>query len=200
MAKYDETDIVRRLQAGDEQVFRQFMAQYKKKAYSIAYGLTGNHHDATGLSQEAFVRFYFSIKKFKGKSSLYTWFYRILINLWLRQNQQNRAGRYNLFFTGNKKEAAKNPNAVDPEKVSSPGDRKSDPAKHLLDKELRMKIDQAVQSLPESQKTVFVLRQIKGLSIEQTAEVLGSRPGTVKSHLFRAVRKLRKLLLPYLKA
>lgn len=202
MSNNDETDFVQQLQTGDEQSFREFMALYKKKAYSLAYGLTGNHHDAIELSQEAFTKAYFAIKSFKQKSSLYTWFCRILINLCLRHNKK-QAKWPKLFFTANKQEAIENPDAVS-EDTASPINPEaaagiSGAAAQLLNNELRQKIDQAVQKLPEYQKLVFILRKVEGLTIEQTAEIMACRPGTVKSHLYRARRKLRKLLLPYLK-
>ena len=195
MSNNDETDFIRQLQTGDEQYFREFMAKYKQKAYSLAYGLTNNHHDALELSQEAFAKAYFALRDFKGKSSLYTWFYRILINLCLRHNKK-QAKWPRLFFTANKQQAWDNPDAVSEETVAAIS---VEAAAQLLNNELRQKIDQAVQKLPEYQKLVFILREVDGLTIEQTAEIMACRPGTVKSHLYRARRKLRKLLLPYLK-
>lgn len=195
---HNESDLIKRLQEGDEPSFRQFMAQHEKKAYFLAYQLTGNYHDAVELSQEAFTRAYFAIKDFKAKSSLYTWLCRILINLCLRHNE-NRSRDPKLFFTNDKREAMQNPDAVSEEITSGLETKQSNPAKLLLDKELQLQIDKAIQALSRHQRIVFVLRQVEGLSIEETALAMGCSPGTVKSHLYRAVRKLRKLLFLYLK-
>src|SRR5213594_3347899 len=75
-----ERDMVRRLQAGNEAAFRQFVERYQSKIWGIAYGILGNREDADDIAQQVFVKVYFSIKSFEGRSSLYTWIHRIAVN------------------------------------------------------------------------------------------------------------------------
>jgi len=77
----EDLDLVRRVLSGDKESYSALVRKYKEKAYSLAYRLTRNHHDADELSQEAFIRAYGSLRDFKGKASFFTWFYRILVNL-----------------------------------------------------------------------------------------------------------------------
>lgn len=172
----EDFELIRQFLKGEEDAFSSLVRKYQKRAYYLAYRFTRNHYDADDLSQEAFIKVHSSLKKFRGGSSFFTWLYRIITNLCI--NHLNR-----------KPKQAQVP--VESLPLSNP-----DPGAQSLieDKELRMKIDTAIEQLPLQQKAAFSLRQLEGLSFKETSEVMNCSVGAAKASYFHAVQKLRKYL------
>jgi len=173
---YEDFDLIRRFLKGEEQAFSELVRKYQKRAYYLAYRFTHNHHDADDLSQEAFIKAYNSLKNFKGGSSFFTWFYRITTNLCInylsRKPKQVQVPVENLPLSH-----------PDPDAQSV-----------MEDKELRLKINEAIEKLPLQQRAAFTLRQLEGLSFIETSEVMNCSVGAAKASYFHAVQKLRKYL------
>ena len=150
-----------------------------KRAYSIAYSFVNDHHRAEEIAQETFVRVYQSLGSFRGDAEFGTWLYRIVTNLSLNSLKQVRRMRVH-----------RSEQSIDD---ITTGDntpaRGDDIAPH---------IERALHELPTLQRATVILRHLDGLSTKQVSRILHCSEGTVKTHLFRGMAKLRKKL-DYLK-
>lgn len=178
MADDPDLALVRRFKAGDETAFNEIVRRYQEKLYSVALGMVGDHDDAADLSQDAFVKAYRGLPKFREGSALYTWLYRVVVNLSI--NHLRARGVRNAISLDSLVEAL------------ASKDRAPDEA--LEDKDLDEAIRKAVQRLPAQQKAVFVLRQYEQMSHEEIAQTLGRSVGAVKANYFHAVKKLQAWL------
>ena len=185
----EEQVLVRRIQQAEQSAFRELVERYKKNIYHLAYDLTGNHHDAEDLSQEVFIKAFRSIKKFRGDAKLSSWLYRITINTAISQKrkksvsnmqlQENFEERVNELKQNNNTEFFRNP-----ETNAEAG---------LMQRHL----ERATQKLSPREKSIFVLRHYNDLPQQEIADILKINLGTVKSMLFRALKKLQKELAFY---
>ncbi len=182
MVKDEDILLVDRFKKGEEKAFDELVNEYKKRIYYLAYSLTSNHADALDLSQEAFIKVYKSIHKFRGRSSFYTWLYRITVNICLNHL---------------KRESKKKEVSFDERIEVAQVDWWSNPKKALENKELQEDLTKAIDSLPPQQKTVFTLRHLEGLPHKEIASILGCSIGNVKANLFQALQKLRDKLKGY---
>ena len=188
-----DVELVTRAQDGDQTAFEALVRQYQGKAYAIAYNMcSGDSEEARELTQEAFLRAFRSLKSFRGKSSFYTWFYRILINTCL--DSRRKRSRWEGIFSFWRRE--KHEKLLSDEITAEYRDPKeySNPMAALNNKQLAQEIRQALASLPEKQRVVFQLKVLNGMRIREIAEIVGSAEGTVKSHLFRATQFMREAL------
>ena len=177
----DETsarDLVRRLKAGDESAFEELVAEYRERIHRIAWRFLRDDEGAEDVAQEAFVKVYKNIGRFEERSSLYTWIYRITVNLALNRLKRDRFRQ--MIPLG--------------DMVRSDPSPRADPARAAVSSEIAERIDEAIRSLPEKQRAVFTLKFHEGLSHKEIAAVVGCSEGTSKANYFHAVRKLRKLL------
>jgi RNA polymerase sigma-70 factor (ECF subfamily) len=190
--------LVARARDGDRTAFGDLVRMYQGKAYAIAYSMcSGDGEEARELTQEAFLRAFQSLKNFRGKSSFYTWFYRILVNICL--DNRRRRGRWEKIFSfwrsdQNEKASSGDANAQYPDPRES-----SNPMTSLSNKQLAQEIRQALASLPEKQRVVFQLKVLHGMQIREIAQIMGSAEGTIKSHLFRATHFMREALQEWTK-
>ena len=194
MAK-DERQLVRRAKRGDEKAFRTLMERYRRKVYSIAYGMVHNPEAAYDISQEVFIKVYRYLGSFQGSSSFYTWLYRISVNLsidWLRKQ-----GRHDLVDFDDSL-LRREPDGA--EAMVVPTLQDSDPLKALGRKELRDQIARAFESLSEKHRAVLLLREVEGLSYDEIARALKIHKGTVMSRLHHARRNLQRVLRSYVKS
>ncbi len=194
MSNYSESEIIERIKIGDSGAFCELVDKYKQKALNIAYSFCSNYEDARDLSQEAFIRSFGAIKRFKIKSKFYTWFYRILVNIckdYLRRKKRSNINKTSVYFKD--KDGSLEPEDIFEHVASdSPG-----PGKSLLNKELKEKLLRAIESLPFKQKTIFTLKNMHGLKINEIAEIMRCAQGTVKAHLFKATVNLQNKLERY---
>lgn len=188
-----DRELIRLIQGGSKDAFAELVERHKKKALMIAYSFTEDYEDAKNLSQEAFLKAYRSIPKFRGTSSFYTWFYRILINT-CKDHIRKEIAREVISFVATGKDNQKRPSEdIVPTESGSP----LDPQDELLNKELNKKITGAINSLPANQRIAFVLKHIHGMSIEEISNITHCAPGTVKSRLYHAIAKLQDRLGAY---
>jgi RNA polymerase sigma-70 factor (ECF subfamily) len=192
MSVRDE-ELVAQARKNDPRAIEEFVSRYQQKAYSIAYHMcAGDSEEAQDLTQEVFLRVFRNLRKFRGASSFYTWFYRIVVNTCLDGRRRRR--RWERIFSPwrpgqNEEEPSKK---VLEEQPDMYGD--SNPLAVLSGKQLTLQIRKALISLPERQRMAFQLKVFQGMSIREIAQVMGSAEGTVKSQLFRATHSLRTAL------
>jgi RNA polymerase sigma-70 factor (ECF subfamily) len=189
MSNSDDAELVVRLQAGDQGAYAQLVEQHASKIYRLALRMMGNEADAEDVLQETFLSAFKSIDRFEARSSLSTWLYRIASNAALMRLRR-----------------------VEPDQVSvdEPIERDDGdlvprqlfdfcclPEEVFLEDEARSEMERAVEELPPILRSVFVLRDIEGLSTEETANALDLSISAVKSRLMRARLKLRERLSRY---
>lgn len=183
---FDESSLVGRAREGDSAAFNELVQHYERKIFRLAKHITQNDDDAEDVLQEAFLKAYEHLPDFQGQSKFYTWIVRIAVNEALMKLRKRKTDRTvpldEPIDTG--EDTVTREIAVWDE---NPEDR------YGRD-ELAKILEEAVDSLPEAFRTVFVLRDIEELSTEETAEALGLSIPAVKSRLLRARLKLREKL------
>lgn len=175
----DDNTLIDRFLEGDTTAFNILVEKYKRKIYLVAYRLLGNHEDASDITQDVIIKMYKELKNFRRESSIYTWIYRIVTNLSLNELKKRKIRKY-----------------FDFEEVEEWlfKDDKQSPELSYRENELSKKVQEAIDKLPEKQKTVFTLRYYEGLSYEEISEVLGTSIGALKANYFHAINKLQKEL------
>lgn len=181
---------VRRVQEGDVAAFDQLILKYRERLFSIIYNLTSNREDAADLTQEAFIKAFRSINRFKGKSSFFTWLYRIAVNSSLTHLKRNRMRRFFSFENINEEMGSSEIIEALAEKM------KSD--KSALLSELQEKLNEALHKLSPKHRTVVVLFEIEGLSHQEISEIMKCSVGTVRSRLHYAKQQLQAYLQDYI--
>ncbi|RWA61652.1 MAG: RNA polymerase sigma factor [Mesorhizobium sp.] len=193
IAAADDGDmaLVRRALAREAGAFRAIIKTHNQRLYRIARGVVRNDAEAEDIVQEAYMRAFASLEAFRGDASLATWLSRIVINealgrlrkkkriVAMPENPKARIIRFPL-----------NPSDLNSSDLN-PGD---DPERTMAQRQILALVERATDSLPDVYRTVFVARVIEGLSIEETADLLGIRPETVKTRLHRARTLVRKAL------
>lgn len=185
-------ELVFRAQSGDLAAFDSIMLLYRERLYSVIYNMTFNHEDAADLSQEAFVKAFRSLKKFKGKSSFFTWLYRIGVNMTLSHLQRKKTRKFFSFD----QISEENTTGKDLDKFSS---SESSSVRNTLLNELHEKLNEALLKLSDKHRTIVVLYEIDGLSHREIATIMKCTEGTVRSRLHYAKIQLQSLLSDYLK-
>ena len=148
-----ELQIIERARNGERAAFDSLVGIYKGKAFALAYNFTGNAEDAKDILQDAFVKAYMGIKKFRGGSAFYTWFYRILLNQ-CRDALRRKRTRLKVLVD------APEPRDEDDDAPVEAQDSGPGPGEALLNKEIREKVDEAVNMLPEKQKMTAMKNNI----------------------------------------
>lgn len=187
--EYSDEALVRRAKSDDAWAIEQLVLRYQQKAYAIAFQmLSGDAEDARDRTQDAFLQAFRRIRQFKGKSSFYTWFYRILINTCIDARRRRRRWQ-NIFFP---LRSEKN-NGVALEEIADSG-RHCDPLETASHRQLKGDVKRVLNNLSEKQRTIFQLKVFHEMSIAEISESMGLAKGTVKTHLFRATRTVKKQL------
>jgi RNA polymerase sigma-70 factor (ECF subfamily) len=187
MEDISEDQLVAHAQMGDVDAFTELALRYKEKIYRTVYWMTKNQQDADDLCQEVFLLSYKHIKNFKGRSSFYTWIYRITVNLTLN------------FLKKKKREKKRNQFQVQDLYLGDKGAyHQFSPEKKSLRKELKKKLSQAIETLPDPYKISFVLVVIQGMSHRQASDVLECSENTISWRMFKARKMLQSKLIPYL--
>lgn len=178
--EFDERDVIARIRAGEESAFNLIMDRYQEKLFRLALRLMRTREDAEDVLQEAFLKAFFGISKFRGESSLYTWLYAITLKIALKR--RHREGRKSDLTT------SVETMTVDPAGHDRPPDQDA------ANRELGRRIDEAVLRLPKKQRAVFVLRHQEEMAFREIGCYLGKSEGGVKALYFHAVRKMRAML------
>lgn len=181
--------LVERAQGGDKKAFDELVLKHQNKALNIALSLMENYEEAKDITQEAFVKAYISIKTFRGQSTFFTWFCRILINLC--KNRLRFLGREAWFIPIS---IDKSITTQEGEEIPSEIRDDSIPddffEKWEQEEQIRQKI---TNSLKPIYREVIVLHYLQELSYEEMAQILNLPIGTVKNRTHRAMMKLREL-------
>ncbi len=185
----EETDLIQALRAGDQSAYAELVERYSPTIYNLALRMMNDREEAEEILQETFLSAFRALRRFEGRSQLSTWLYRIAYNAALM-----RLRRRQLPTTSIDEPIQNEEGDIVPRQLV---DWASQPDKLLLTGELRRVLDAAVASLPETLRSVFVLRDIEGLSTAETAEVLGLTETNVKVRLHRARLALREQLTTY---
>ena len=173
--------LVHQAMAHEADAFRAIIKTHNQRLYRIARGILRNDAEAEDVVQEAYVRAFASLAAFRGDASLATWLSRIVINEALGRLRKRR--RIVAM--------AENPEA---QVIRFPLNPSDDPERTMAQRQILALVERATDSLPDIYRMVFVARVIEGLSMEETADLLGVRPETVKTRLHRARSLLRKAL------
>ena len=171
-ARPSDEELVRAFRAGDDSAFDHLVERHMKPTYALAHRLTGNHHDADDLAQEAFIRAHRGLARFRGESRFSTWLARIVINL------SSNPRRRHL------------PLAAAPEQTSA----ESNADLQLVKNQQRQQVRRALAGLPEKQRRTLLLRVFAELRYREIAEVMGTTTGTAKANVFHALRSLARRL------
>ncbi len=184
-------EIIQAVLRGDVERYGELVERYQLAAWKVALGFVGNLEDAKELAQNGFVQAYRRLCHFRGEAKFSTWLYRIIANE-CKDFFRARARRPELVSL-----------SVDsPEEDSIPfelEDPGGDPRDAFESRELAGRIARALERLPMSQRTAFILHHMNGLPLQEVSDVMGCRVGTVKAHLFRAAESLRLQIEPFLK-
>lgn len=183
---FDESALVARAKAGDASAFSELVTHYDRRVFRMAKQITQNDDDAEDVLQEAFLKAYTHLDDFQGNSKFYTWVVRIAVNealMKLRKRRSDRSVPLDEPIDTGEDEVPREIAVWD-----------ENPEETYSREELAELLDQAVQSLKPAYRTVFVLRDIEEMSIEETAEALGLSISAVKSRLLRARLQLREKL------
>jgi RNA polymerase sigma-70 factor, ECF subfamily len=185
-----DSELVRRVHAGDQAAFRGLFDRYHRRVFAVALGVVKNQDDALDVVQEAFVKVHKHIGGFQGSSSFYTWLYRIAMNLAIDHVRRTR--KVVEFDERVNKDDATSAGAILPQLTHD------NPSKTLSRHELSGQIRAALETLPEYHRAVILLREVEGLSYEEMSKVLKVPKGTIMSRLFHARRKMQQQLEGYL--
>jgi RNA polymerase sigma-70 factor (ECF subfamily) len=183
---FDESALVARAKSGDVNAFSELVTHYERRVFRMAKQITQNDDDAEDVLQETFLKAYTHLDNFQGNSKFYTWLVRIAVNEALMKLRKRRSDR-----TVPLDEPI---NTGEDEMVREIAVWDENPEESYSREELSTVLNDAVQSLKPAYRTVFVLRDIEELSIEETAEALNLSISAVKSRLLRARLQLREKL------
>jgi RNA polymerase sigma-70 factor, ECF subfamily len=183
---FDEAALVERARTGDESAFTELVNRYDRKVFRIARQITQSDEDAEDVLQEAFLKAYTNLHRFEGQSKFYTWIVRIAVNEALMKLRKRKSDR----SVSLDQELDTGEDTLVREVAVWEGN----PEQQYGQDELKAILDNAVADLKESFRTVFVLRDIEGLSTEETAAALDISEAAVKSRLLRARLALRERL------
>lgn len=184
----DERELVRRLQAGDRDAFRDLVERHKRTVYALAYDLCGSREDAEDLSQDVFIKAFRAIGGFRADASLGSWLYRITMNMHIDNTRRRPVRLVSLD--------APRPGSTDEEPVLPPSPA-AGPDRSTGAVRFREDVERALDSLSVRERGVFVLRHYHDMPIREISASMSIAEGTVKSLLFRSIRKLRGRLAHY---
>jgi RNA polymerase sigma-70 factor (ECF subfamily) len=181
---------LKKLQSGDPEELTRMVQQYSDPIYRVALRMLNNQAEAEDVLQETFIKALQSVENFEGRSNLSTWLYRIAVNESLMVIRK-RKPEVSIIHNDKGDE--------DDEGVSVPQvlDWCCLPESEFLSNETRSVLNDAIQKLPENLRTVFILRDIEGLSITETAQALELTETNVKTRLMRARMRLREEVSVY---
>jgi RNA polymerase sigma-70 factor, ECF subfamily len=177
MDQADEREIIRRCRDGDESAFASLVDAYKDLVFALSFRLTGSRDLAEDLAQEVFLRVHRGLPYFRGEARLATWIYRIVANLATESRFHRRPET-----------------SLDAKEEGRPARELASHDASFAELELKDRLDKAMARLPEHYQLLVAGHYLKGVRYEDLAEAVGVPLGTVKTHLHRAKRMLRKYL------
>lgn len=188
-AKLLDEELVRRVQAGDKSAFDLLVRKYQHKIVNLIGRYVQDHSETQDVAQEAFIKAYRALPKFRGDSAFYTWLYRIAIN----------TAKNHLIARG-RRPVDDGVELEDAEQFEDSGRLReyATPEHMALRDEIQETVFAAIEALPEDLRTAITLRELEGLSYEEIAEAMDCPIGTVRSRIFRAREAIDGKLRPLL--
>lgn len=178
--QYSDLEIIQKINDGEAKLFEILIRRYNSFLYKIGRTYRYNHQDTEDLMQDAYINAFFNLKKFENRSSFKTWFTRIMLNLCYQKKQK-------LSF---KNEIVGND--FQNEKSNIMSHHSTNNEKITVNKELGRVLENAIHEIPEDYRIVFTLRELNGLSVAETADVLNITESNVKVRVNRAKTMLQK--------
>jgi RNA polymerase sigma-70 factor (ECF subfamily) len=188
-ARIDDTILIRQAQQGNTTAFEELVRQYDRAVLRLAVHLTGSQEDGQDIYQEAFLRAYINLARFRFECSFYTWIYRIVTNLCLDHLRKKSSRSRDLTTTVS-------PDGEEEEVLDRMPDQRpaASPERNFAGSELRRCIQRAMRKLSPRERMVFELKHYHGMRLRTVAGILNTTEGTIKNTLFRATHKLRTQL------
>jgi RNA polymerase sigma-70 factor (ECF subfamily) len=190
----DEQALIRQAQAGNRAAFEELVRHYDRDVLRLAMNIMRQPEDARDIYQEAFLKVYKNLHRFRFECSFYTWVYRVVTNVCL-DHLRRRSSR--------REDQAPEPAGLDGNDAAAGADffdrqaeprAEANPERRLMGKEIGEQIDAALSQLSPRERVVFELKHYHGLKLRVIGEMLGTSEETVKNSLFRATQKLRARL------
>ena len=182
-----DSEVITRVLQGEKDLFALLIRRYNQRLYRVAIAILQDEREAEDAMQVAYIKAYENLKSFESRSSFSTWLTRILVNESLLRI---RKSKHSIF--------TKDHAVITESNLDHPMETQT-PVIKLLHSELKMKLEEAIQRLPEKYRTVFVLREMENLSVAETQECLALSEANVKTRLNRAKVLLRESLSSYYK-
>jgi RNA polymerase sigma-70 factor (ECF subfamily) len=176
LGELGEAELIAACLDGEAGAFDLLVERHRRAIYQLCYRFSGNHEDASDLSQDVFLRAFRGLRSFRGQSSLATWLYRIGVNVCL-----NRA-------------SAKKPESEPIDERQHVDTRGETAPERMLRDERALRVRAAIARLPRKQRAALILRMYQELSHQEIAQALGSSVGAVKANVFHALQNLKKIL------
>ena len=183
-----EATFIEEARGGNASSFSALVELYQERAIHAANSFVGNLEDARDIAQEAFVKAYENLSTFSGQSRFYTWFYRSLVNACKDFLRKKKIRQTFSFWLGPEEEE----DGLDP--LANVADHSRNALDDILNKELGAAIREALETLPVRQKSVFVLRYLEGMTLNEISDMLGISLGAVKANLWQAGQKMKAIL------
>lgn len=187
-AQFNEETLIRRIRDGERDLFYELIRPYERRVFAAALAILRNEADAEDAAQEAMLKAFKNIRQFRAESRFSTWLIQITVNESRMRRRKDHADIMEPIVDRQDEEGNYTPRDF--------ADWREIPLEALEHKEVRQKLAEALASLGEKYRKVFVLRDMQQLSIEETAKVLGISTASVKTRLLRARLMLRDLLAP----
>ncbi|MCU7845832.1 MAG: RNA polymerase sigma factor RpoE [Candidatus Thiodiazotropha sp. (ex Monitilora ramsayi)] len=185
-----DQELVVRVQQGDKKAFDLLVLKYQQKITNLISRYIRDPHEVLDVTQEAFIKAYRALPKFRGDSAFYTWLYRIAINT--AKNYLVAQGRRPPTDDVEAETAEQMDIGVRLKETGTPEN-------HVLTDEISRTVQKAIDDLPEDLRTAIILRELEGMSYEEIANAMSCPVGTVRSRIFRAREAIDKRLSPLLK-
>ena len=182
-----DADIPARIARGDQPAFEALMRRYNSRLFRTARAIVKDDSEAEDVLQDAYLHAYRHIAEFRGDSQLATWLTRIVINQALGRLRKQKRDRVVVPFPESR-------DGVDGPPVSVADDKAELPPRATLRAEIRRLLERQIDELPIAFRTVFIMRDVQDMSVQETAECLSIPPATVRTRLFRARALLREAL------
>lgn len=187
LSALDDEGLVSQARSGNPDAFRVIMQRHNRRLYRVARGITGNDIDAEDVVQESYLQAFAHLNTFRGEARLSTWLTRIALNEALGRLRR----RKDIVELSQWERTEDNRAQI---LIFAQTQASQDPEAEAGRAQLRRIVEQAVDELPEAFRSVFIMRELEDMSVEETASHLGIRPETVKTRLHRARRLLQKAL------
>ena len=181
----NERELAEKTANGDRHAFRQLFEEYQHMVFNVCYRMSGNREEAEDLTQDVFVKIFHSIGRFRGDAKLSSWIYRIAVNTSLKRERRKKLENWislDFLFQEHTR--------------SQPVSPEESPDQQIEIAEKAQLVQQAIQRLPERQKTALILSRYENLSYQEIATVMETNLSAVESLLHRAKNNLAKILIP----